>query len=260
MSPDRYCPPRSVSAKLLRRWRAQVVAAPCTVAAPGGLASFTFDDAPSSAAVAGAAILEAAGARGTYYISAGLLGQNLVMGPMVTAAEVRDLAARGHEIGCHSFSHLDCARAPVAAVRADLARNAAASRAMGLRQPLRSFAYPSGETSLTLKRSLPAGVWTARGIRRGINVGPVDAHQLRAICLSGPRATDRARHAIALAHRRGGWVVFMGHDVADDPSPFGCTPAVLAAVVALVQAAGLPIKTMADAAQGLGLGAPGHAP
>jgi hypothetical protein len=52
----------------------------------------------------------------------------------------------------------------------------------------------------------------------------------------------------------------MGHDVADDPSPFGCTPAVLAAVVALVQAAGLPIKTMADAAQGLGLGAPGHAP
>lgn len=253
MSPDQYCPPRSVPAKLMRRWRALSVAEPMRVAIPGGLASFTFDDAPRSAATDGAAILEAAGARATYFVSAGLFGRTMVMGPILTGVDVRALEARGHEIGCHTFSHRDCARASPDEVLADIDHNAAALGALGLSRPLRSFAYPYGETSLKLKQCLPARFLTARGIHPGVNVGTVDAHQLRAVCLAGPDAVQRARTAIASARRCGGWVVFMGHDVADRPSPYGCTPQVLSEVVALVAAAGLPIKTMADAAIGLGI-------
>src|SRR4051794_2067392 len=69
------------------------------------MVSFTFDDIPKSAATTGAAILEDHGARGTFYVSGGLVGTK---SPDWTVAEPEDVVAlhrRGHEIGCHTFSH-----------------------------------------------------------------------------------------------------------------------------------------------------------
>src|SRR4051794_7530409 len=70
------------------------------------MVSFTFDDIPKSAATTGAGILEDHGVRGTFYVSGGLVGAT--SSPHWTAADVPDIVAlhrRGHEIGCHTFSH-----------------------------------------------------------------------------------------------------------------------------------------------------------
>src|SRR5215469_15892880 len=53
-----------------------------SLAWPGGVVSFTFDDFPKSALATGGAILERYRARGTYYASLKLAGAETVLGPM----------------------------------------------------------------------------------------------------------------------------------------------------------------------------------
>ena len=60
------------------------------------IVSFTFDDVPDSALRVGAAILEACGVRGTFYISGGLEGQVEPDRTLIDAAGCRELVARGH--------------------------------------------------------------------------------------------------------------------------------------------------------------------
>src|SRR5690554_7007862 len=78
--------------------------------------SFTFDDVPLSGAKNGSRILENYGARGTYYISSKLnksnppnperlynIGENTIF---ATDEDIKDLHEKGHEIACHSYSHM----------------------------------------------------------------------------------------------------------------------------------------------------------
>ncbi len=71
----------------------------------GPILSLTFDDVPDSALTEGAAILEAHRVRGTFYIAGGMLAMQMADWRMIDAQGVCELHARGHEIGCHSFSH-----------------------------------------------------------------------------------------------------------------------------------------------------------
>jgi peptidoglycan/xylan/chitin deacetylase (PgdA/CDA1 family) len=70
------------------------------------LVSFTFDDVPDSAFTNGAAILEQHGVRGTFYVAAGILGQMDKDWRVIDREQVGALYHRGHEIGCHTFSHV----------------------------------------------------------------------------------------------------------------------------------------------------------
>jgi hypothetical protein len=72
---------------------------------PQPLVSFTFDDVPASACREGAAILEAHGVRATYYVCAGGRGAASPCGRLASADDIAALASRGHEIGCHTYSH-----------------------------------------------------------------------------------------------------------------------------------------------------------
>src|SRR5271168_973358 len=69
---------------------------------PQPLVSFTFADVPVSACREGAAILEAHGMRATYYVCAGGRGAVSPSGQLASTDDIAALAARGHEIGCHT--------------------------------------------------------------------------------------------------------------------------------------------------------------
>src|SRR5260370_38291838 len=69
------------------------------------MVSFTFDDIPKSAATTGARILEDHNARGTFYVSGGLVGTTEQDWAAVDAQDIVALHRNGHEIGCHTFSH-----------------------------------------------------------------------------------------------------------------------------------------------------------
>ena len=65
--------------------------------------SFTFDDAPLSAATNGAKILESHNATGTYYLALGIdsshNSQEVAIEPYLSTDVIRSLHNKGHEIG-----------------------------------------------------------------------------------------------------------------------------------------------------------------
>ena len=133
---DAYQPDRTLKGKIRRRVVRLAHRRPLTTAPDRPMVSFTFDDAPISAAETGAQLLEARGARGVFYVSAGLCGQEGPMGPYAQVTDYVALARRGHEIACHTFSHLDCGRATGAAARADVDQNLAnPTPAVGIEGP-----------------------------------------------------------------------------------------------------------------------------
>ncbi|WP_439574514.1 polysaccharide deacetylase family protein [Phreatobacter sp.] len=195
--------------------------------------SFTFDDFPLSAATHGAPLLERAGGRGTYYVASGLLDTATehwqVAGPDV----VRDLHARGHEIGLHTHSHRPLPEMRMAAFEADLANNRATLHRLVPDLADTTFAYPFGLTGIAHKRRIGRHVPASRSIQPGINRGSVDldfllAHELIDAFLSPAEVSA----LIDDTSRNGGWLIFFSHDVSDRPGPFGVSPGLLTHAIA----------------------------
>jgi peptidoglycan/xylan/chitin deacetylase (PgdA/CDA1 family) len=226
----------------------------CRMANDRPLATFTFDDAPSSVSTYGASVLEAAGARGTFYISTALLGRSTEYWQLIDAEGVRELHVRGHEIGMHGHCHLPVgSRGSAAEFSDDIARNRAVLRAIDPGIEASNFAYPYGHVTLSRKMQLARRVRSSRGVAGGINSGLIDTQLLRVIPLEekGP-SLDEIAHLLDAAERVNGWAIFMIHDVASVPSPFGVTPEKLAAVLRLVTSRSFSVLTMnaaLDAAQ-----------
>ena len=69
--------------------------------------SFTFDDFPRTALTIGGRILNCHGVAGSYDASFGLLGTKSPTGEIFSRDDLSNLLTNGHEIGCHTFDHLD---------------------------------------------------------------------------------------------------------------------------------------------------------
>jgi peptidoglycan/xylan/chitin deacetylase (PgdA/CDA1 family) len=208
----------------------------------GGFVSFTFDDFPSSAAHDGASLIESFGARATFYASMSMTRRD----------DIVRIVERGHELGCHTYSHLDCFRASDLEVEADVARNAAAlADALGSRaNVLRHFAYPFGRLRPRQRRLLARRFVTQRSIFPGAHRREVDFRLIRANRLySSPLLLRRARRLVEDVARHGGWVVFFTHDVSERPTRWGAQPKEIADVAVRALRAGLtiaPVGSIAD--------------
>lgn len=235
-----YSAPSHLAARLMRRVTRARVARPARLELDRPVLSVCFDDFPKSAATLGANLLERYGARGTFYAAGSLASTVGPHGPNFDADDVTRLISRGHEIGCHTFSHADCARrAPFDTLR-DLAANRDALAAMGCAEPLNALAYPYGETSFALKTALPPRYLSARSTNGGLNAGRVDLTHLRAYALYGDNPAT-ALTALRAARQRRAWLIVYTHDVADAPSAWGVTPAALDRFLAEARAADVVI-------------------
>src|SRR5690348_9447279 len=74
---------------------------------PRAIVSFTFDDAPASAFRVGSEIVLSHGARATFFVSLGLLGTDTEIGRIACTSDLERAIAQGHELGCHTYDHLD---------------------------------------------------------------------------------------------------------------------------------------------------------
>lgn len=199
---------------------------------PGGAVSFSFDDCPKSAIEIGGAILEKHGVRGTYYVALGLAGSEGNQGPIAELSQISETHQRGHELACHTYSHLDCSRAPAVAIVEDLRRNTEAfAELLGVAPS--NFAYPFGRYLLRAKRLVAPRFASCRGTTGGSNRGAVDLADLCGTSIYAPQYNERALRQL-IDHNRdaGGWIIFYTHDVGDAPSAYGCTPRQLEALVA----------------------------
>ncbi len=208
--------------------------------------SFTFDDFPVSAARHAAPQLEAMGARGSFYFADGLAGGRENGQPIASLELAGELAARGHEIGGHTHAHRKVQRTAPADLIADMGVNISAITTLSGRAPA-SFAYPFGVVSLNAKRLLALLFAGLRGIQPGINRGWIDLAHLRAEELYDTTLDmTRLDGLLDDLMAGGGWLIFYTHDVREDPSSIGCSPAHFGRVLGRVAARGFAIQTVAD--------------
>ena len=235
-------------ARLSHRLAQHTRTVPGHLAPPAPMVSFTFDDAPVCACTLGARMLDAHGAKGTFYIAGGLIGTR---GPHWQEADDADIAALhagGHEIGAHTYSHAFVPNLSAEAIRGEAARTRARLNAIVPDLTLESFAFPFGFGSVGAKRVLGTLYRSGRSIMPGLNRGRADLMFLRANPLmDGSTDVGRIERLMDEALSRNGWLIFYGHDVADAPSPYGCTPALLDAALQAAEARGIARVTVREA-------------
>ena len=214
-----------------------------------GMVSFTFDDFPASALEGGGAILEQAGWRGTYYTAMGLLGTESESGRIASPEELRDCAARGHEIANHTLSHLNCVRTARGPLVGDVLEN---FRTLPPESSL-NFAYPFGATNTRVIRTLHRHIATGRGVHNGINASQSDPKNLKANPVYSGRGLNECLALVDENAATGGWLIFYTHDVQESPSEFGCTPQDFTALVDAVRASGMDVVTVEQGRQRLAL-------
>ena len=239
-----YAADRSLKGKLRRRLARLAHRRPTPLALDRPTVSFTFDDVPASAVHNAAPILEERGARGSWYVCAGLFGQDGHMGRYADAGEVGALVERGHEVGCHTFKHIDCARVHEADLIADVERNDDILRSLGARPS--HFAFPYGELSSRAKGVLGERYGSLRGVQSGIVRNGGDRNQLPSVGVQGPGGEAQGRAWLDRLASGGGWLILFTHDVREDPSPWGCTPGALARLADEALKRGFAIRTVSD--------------
>ena len=102
---------------------------------------------------------------------------------------------------------------------------------------------------------------SCRGTGRGLIHGTIDLADLPSTSLySRNFDRDRLCQLIEDAQAENAWLIFYTHDVAEEPSPFGCTPAQFQSIVAYAveNTAVLPVRDVL-AELGLAKGRPGLA-
>ena len=192
------------------------------------IVSFTFDDCPESAAVAGAPILDQHNAKATFYVAGGLVDKWSGHWQGIRASGIVELHRRGHEIGCHTFSHAPATDLDAARLAGEIEDNRRYLLDLDPSIRIDNFAYPYGLGSVWRKSQLAKAFRSSRGIIPGINSGIVDLQYLRSTPLVNQHIdNDAIDGAFDELIATNGWLIFYGHDVADEPSPYGCTPALL---------------------------------
>jgi peptidoglycan/xylan/chitin deacetylase (PgdA/CDA1 family) len=251
----------SLGRKLTRFLAKQEKSRSVSMATPRPMASFTFDDVPASAHINGARVLDSHGVKGTFYIASGTCGTEDTHWQVISEAQVADLHTRGHEIGCHTFSHVNVHTLSVRELAFECDRNATnLMRICGPSIRLPSFCYPFGDLGYVQKRYLQERFVSCRSIYEGLNIQSVDLGMVLVVeCYDATLTPEKLAATLAEAKRTNAWIVFYTHDVTDDPTYMGCSPALLSRTVAALIEAGIEITPMSSAVQRLGLGQPSTA-
>jgi peptidoglycan/xylan/chitin deacetylase (PgdA/CDA1 family) len=236
------------SARVSNRLARHLFAAPMRLKSRQPMVSFTFDDIPLSAATVGAPMLEEYGGRGTFYVAGGLVDRPNNHCDGIDARGIVKLRHSGHEIACHTFSHRRAIDLDAAAMATEIAQNRRYLEGLDASIKLENFAYPFGLATVPRKRQLTSSFRSARGILPGVNSGTIDLQFLRSTPLID-KDIDRTGidRVLNEAVATNGWLIFYTHDVADKPSPWGCTPGLLRHALDAAKLRNMPMVSVAEA-------------
>lgn len=185
--------------------------------------SFTFDDFPRTALTNGAKILEDNKSTATFYGCLGLAGGNSPSGLLASIPDYAACASRGHEVGCHTYDHLDCSSLSSERISENLERNQAMAQDLYLPK-FQHFAYPFGRFSVAAKRTVLKYYKSGRTTTPGINRGHTDLGMLKSVALYSGLGWNVWETYLKELESEPGWLIFYGHDVSSNPSVYGCTP------------------------------------
>ena len=246
-----YAPSSDFSAKIKRRITPLQRRRDIRFSLEKPVVSFTFDDCPLSAVTHGLKPMEREGWRGTVYIASSLFGITNHHGLHMNADDVKAASRSGHEIGGHSFSHIDGNLTNLTSFLKDVTRNQATLNSLDI-PPCRTFAYPFGEVTPGIKTALEKDFFGLRGIAPKPMVGRADLNQICSTPVYHGLDFDRAIAQINDLAARPAWVTLFMHDICNTPSDWGCTPAHMQSIIEAVKAVDATVLPVADAIEMLG--------
>lgn len=216
---------------------------------PVPIVSFTFDDAPRTAFGVGREILKEYGARATYFVSLGILDADTEVGKIASVGDLERAVDEGSELGCHTFDHLDAWHASSSAFMASVVRNREALHRILPYARFTTFAYPKSGARLSIKSALGSTFICCRGGGQATNEDSADLNLLKACFLDRRTGVDTEliRTLVDYNAARRGWLILATHDVAADPSPYGCTPEFLEAIVEYASRSGALLLPVGEA-------------
>jgi glycosyltransferase involved in cell wall biosynthesis/peptidoglycan/xylan/chitin deacetylase (PgdA/CDA1 family) len=220
------------------------------------LISFTFDDFPRSALLAGGAILKRFGLAGTYFASFGLVGKETPSGQIFFPDDLTTLLEQRHELGCHTFTHCDSWATATKTFENSIIQNHAALDRLFPHCEFKTFSYPISLPRPKTKARIADYFLCCRGGGQTFNTGKADLNQLSAYFLEKSRDNFQAVKDVIDHNRQAcGWLIFATHDISNDPTPFGCTPEFFERLVEYAIGSGAQIVPVVEALEVLG--APG---
>lgn len=189
------------------------------------LASFTFDDFPRSALLSGGAILKEHGIRGSYYASLGMMGKSTVSGDLFIEDDISGLIAEGHELGCHTFGHLNPWVTGEAVFKDSIIKNQEALLEIVPEYRFKTLAYPYTHPHPRIKRVAGRYFECCRGGGQVPNIGSIDLNLLRSCFIDEKQREDLDfyKRLLEKNSQSKGWLIFSTHDISINPSPYGCT-------------------------------------
>ena len=211
------------------------------------IVSFTFDDAPVSAFLNGGSILSKFGFGGTFYVSLSLMS-----GPdpetRFTVEHLKNAIAQSHEIGGHTYSHMDLSKTTAKIGIADMQKNREELASLIPGAEIHNFSYPFGSQTRPLKKYASTCYRSARGIEEGINAEGTDLYNLKTVKLyEHKHPLEYIFRKLNEAEKNNGWLIFYTHDVDDKYTDWGCSPAYFEAIVQECAKRGITVATINEA-------------
>lgn len=193
-------------------------------AAPAGfttpMVSLTFDNSSKAFYERVRPLLDAKGFTTTQYVPTYGMTTKRADPVLMTASELRALAAAGHEIGSHSVTHPDL----TAIDDAQLAYEVQASKSFLesiLGGSITGFAYPFGSYDWRVIGAVRgAGYTMARSVEDGYNSRlNLEPYDVRVQNMLNTTTTAEVRGWIAYAAAHSYWLVIVYHEVVPDSAP-----------------------------------------
>lgn len=208
-----------------------------------GLVSITFDDSWTSQYTNVLPILQAAGLKGTFYLTTEPIQGGWT--DFMTPNQVKDIATKGHEIAGHTVTHADLTTLSQAAVNREI-RNSKSYLQTLTGKTVTAFAYPYGAANATVKTLLKnAGYTSARGVDYETqNTATTDKYDLKSQCIETSDSTASIKAQIDAAKANKEWYVLCIHEVKDGGDQYTMTPARFQEIVNYIKQSGVKVVTV----------------
>lgn len=210
-----------------------------------GVVTFTFDDSPQSLYKNAYPLLELYGYRGTVYVITSVIGENFEDFETMSVENLKELQAKGWEIGSHTVNHYDLTSLHVGFIDYELLESKEQLLTLGFE--VNSLAIPYGKYDDTVNEIAKEYYSSVRPSVWGVNnIGDLDSYEIKSIWLTNTTQFEFVKQQID-SLGKDEWLVFMVHNVEDeDLGTYNISPSLLREILDYIKQKNIKVRTVSE--------------